>query len=68
MRLRGSSTFVPKSTKGESCCAMAIPYVPYNIGILVLVLDIFLPGVGTLVSAYYDPSGCNCRTITCGIF
>ncbi len=62
------ATFVPKSAEGDGCCGAAIPYVPYQIGVLVLCLDIFLPGIGTLVSAYYDPSGCNCKTITCGIF
>ena len=62
------SDFTPKSTDGEACCDAAIPYVPYNIGIAILIMNIFLPGIGTLVSAYYDPSGCNCPTVTCGIF
>ena len=62
------ATFVPKSSADDGCCGASIPYVPYNIGVLVLCLDIFLPGIGTLVSAYYDPSGCNCKTVTCGIF
>ena len=62
------ATFVPKSAEGDGCCGAAIPYVPYQIGVLVLCLDIFLPGIGTLVSAYYDPSGCNCKAITCGVF
>ena len=66
--LGSSSTFTPKSTSGDGCCGEANPYVPYNIAIVVLCLDIFLPGIGTLVSAYYDPNGCNCKTITCGIF
>ena len=52
----------------DGCCGAAIPYVPYNIGVLVLCLNIFLPGIGTFVSAYYDPSGCNCKAITCGVF
>ncbi len=63
-----TSNFVPKSTDGDGCCGRAIPYVPYNIGVLVLCLNIFLPGIGTMVSAYYDPNGCNCKTVTCGIF
>jgi len=63
-----SGNFVPKSSAGDGCCKAANPYVPYNIGILVLCLDIFLPGVGTIVAAYYEPSGCNCATVTCGIF
>ena len=56
------------SPDDEGCCSAANPYVPVNIAPIVLVLDIFLPGVGTIISAYYDPSGCNCKTITCGIF
>lgn len=56
------------SSEGEGCCSEANPYVPVNVAPIVLVLDIFLPGVGTIVAAYYDPSGCNCKTITCGIF
>ena len=63
-----TSEFIPKSTDGEACCDASIPYVPYNIGIAIMCMNIFLPGVGTLVSAYYDPAGCNCGTITCGIF
>lgn len=66
--LLAASNYVPKSSDGEGCCQAAIPYVPLNIGVLVLCLDIFLPGVGTIVSAYYDPNGCNCKTVTCGIF
>jgi hypothetical protein len=63
-----SSNYVPKSSDGEACCQAANPYLPMNIAILVLCLDIFLPGIGTIVSAYYDPNGCNCRTVTCGFF
>ena len=52
----------------DGCCGRANPYVPANIAVMVVVLDVFLPGVGTILAAYYDPSGCNCKTITCGIF
>ena len=66
--LQASSNYVPKSSDDDGCCKAANPYLPMNIAILVLCLDIFLPGIGTIVSAYYDPNGCNCPTVTCGIF
>ena len=56
------------SSADEGCCSAANPYVPENIAPIILVLDIFMPGVGTILAAYYDPAGCNCKTITCGIF
>ena len=56
------------SVDDQGCCSAANPYVPMTVAPIVLILDIFFPGVGTLVAAYYDPSGCNCKTITCGIF
>ena len=34
---------------------------------MVLIMDIFVPGVGTIIAAYYDPSGVNRKTMTCGI-
>ena len=59
---------VMPSVADQGCCSAANPYVPYNVAPIVLVFDIFLPGVGTIIAAYFDPSGCNCKTITCGIF
>ena len=57
------------SAEDEGCCSEANPYVPApGVAIVILCLDVFLPGVGTITAAYYDPSGCNCKTITCGIF
>ena len=56
------------SSADDGCCGRANPYVPEKVAVIVLVLDVFLPGVGTILSAYYDPAGCNCATITCGIF
>ena len=60
--------FSPPSVEGTGSCSASNPYVPMTAAPFVLVFDIFSPGVGTLVAAYYDPSGCNCKTITCGIF
>lgn len=62
------SPWVLPSVEDQGCCSAANPYVPYNVAPVVLVFDIFLPGVGTIIAAYFDPSGCNCKTITCGIF
>ena len=56
------------SVDDSGCCSSANPYVPIEIAPVVLVMDIFMPGVGTIVAAYYDASGCNCKTITCGVF
>ena len=56
------------SVADQGCCSAANPYVPMTAAPFVLVFDIFSPGVGTLVAAYYDNSGCNCKTITCGVF
>ncbi len=56
------------SVESDGCCGSANPIVPPNVAPIVLVMDIFLPGVGTIIAAYYDPSGCNCRAITSGIF
>ena len=56
------------SSDGQGCCSACNPYVPVDIAPVVLVLNIFMPGVGTILAAYYDPNGCNCKAITCGIF
>ena len=62
-------TFVNTSAAEETeCCASANPYVPADVAPIVMVLDILAPGVGTIVAAYYDEAGCNCATVTCGIF
>jgi hypothetical protein len=63
-----SSSEVPSPSSEDECCGGANPYVPENIAPIVLVLNIFMPGIGTYIAAYYDPAGCNCKTITCGIF
>lgn len=62
------SNEVMPSPADEGCCSAANPYVPRNVAPIVLVFDIFLPGTGTIIAAYFDPSGCNCKTVTCGIF
>ena len=51
----------------NECCADANPIVPPEVAIVVLVLNIVAPGIGTYVAAYYDPSGCNCKTVTFGV-
>ena len=66
--LGNSRPNIMPSVADQGCCSAANPYVPYNVAPVVLVFDIFLPGVGTIIAAYFDPSGCNCKTITCGIF
>ena len=49
------------------CCADANPICPPDVALVVLILNIVSPGIGSIVSAYYDPSGCNCKTVTFGI-
>merc|ERR1712166_1169865 len=58
----------PSAADETECCASANPYVPADVAPIVMVLDILAPGVGTIVAAYYDEAGCNCATVTCGIF
>ena len=50
------------------CCSDVMPIVPQDIAPIIMVLDIFLPGIGTCLAAYYYPDGCNCKTMTCGVF
>lgn len=42
------------SVDDTGCCSAANPYVPVEIAPVVLVMNIFMPGVGTIVAAYYD--------------
>ena len=60
----------PTVAEGEdtACCSAANPYVPVDVAPIVMVMNIFAPGVGTMIAAYYDNAGCNCKTVTCGIF
>ena len=55
------------SPADEGCCSSANPYVPANVAPMVLIMDVFFPGVGTVIAAYYDPGGLNKKTMTCGI-
>ena len=65
----GTSIADLPTAEDDGCCGSANPYVPAPaIATVILVLNVFLPGVGTICAAYYDPNGCNCKTITCGIF
>ena len=36
-------------------------------GTIILVLNCISPGLGSLVAAYLDPNGCNCKCATFGI-
>ena len=58
---------VMPSPDDQGCCSAANPYVPANVAPMVLIMDIFVPGVGTVIAAYYDPTGVNRKTMTCGI-
>ena len=64
----GAKDWTMPSVADQGCCSAANPYVPMTVAPIVLICDIFFPGVGTIIAAYYDPTGCNCKTITCGIF
>ena len=60
--------FDPKNApETDECCASANPLVPKNIALIVLILNIGTPGVGSIVAAYFDPKGCNCKCATFGI-
>ena len=70
--LKGKAGFysygTPSVADAEGCCASANPFVPADVAPIVLVMSILAPGTGSLIAAYYDESGCNCKTVTCGIF
>ena len=51
----------------DECCADANPLVPQDIALVALILNIISPGVGSIVAAYFDPKGCNCKCATFGI-
>jgi hypothetical protein len=36
-------------------------------GIIILILNVISPGLGSLVASYLDPKGCNCKCATNGI-
>ena len=59
---------VMPSVADQGCCSACNPYVPYRVAPIVLVFNIFFPGFGTIIAAYYDPKGINCKAVTCGIF
>ena len=53
----------------ENCCTNEVnPLVPQNIALSVLLLNIFFPGVGTMLAACRDPNGCNCRCFNHGVW
>ena len=56
------------SPADEGCCSAANPYVPINVAPMVLIMDIFIPGSGTIIAAYFDPDGLNHKTMVCGVF
>ena len=58
---------VMPSPADEGCCSSANPYVPINVAPMVLLMNIFVPGVGTIIAAYFDPDGLNKKTMTCGV-
>ena len=41
--------------------------MPQDIALVVLILNIVAPGIGSIVAAYYDPKGCNCKCATFGV-
>ena len=55
------------SPADEGCFSRANPYVPINVAPMVLLFNIFVPGVGTIIASYFDPSGMNSRAMTCGV-
>ena len=42
-------------------CDYLIPVVSKDIAMIVFVFNIVMPGFGTLILTYYDPSGCSCN-------
>ena len=52
----------------EGCGDEANPTVDLSTARTVLFLNIFMPGVGTLVAAYKSLDGFNCKACTAGVF
>jgi hypothetical protein len=67
LNLASTGNKVPSADGDDACCSGWNPYVPENVAPIVLVMNIFMPGVGTILSSYYDPTGCNCKAVTAGI-
>ena len=67
LNLASTGNEVPSADGDDACCSSWNPYVPENVAPVVLVMNIFMPGVGTILSSYYDPTGCNCKAVTAGI-
>lgn len=51
----------------DFCCKEAIPLLEPSTATTVMVLNIFLPGVGSLVAAANDPNGCNAWCTVFGV-
>ena len=59
-----TTTIVPED---DSCCADANPLVNKDDALLVLLLNIFIPGIGTMIAAYRSVDGFNCKACGNGI-
>ena len=55
------------SVEDDGCCGSGLPIVPPDVAPIILLLGIFSPGIGQILAAYYDPSGCNCKCVTTGV-
>ena len=56
-----------KVVKDDSSCADANPLVTQSDALVVLMLNIFIPGVGTMFAAYRGRDGFNCKACGFGI-
>ena len=67
-----SSNSINNSSNDECCgcdCSQdSNPLVDQNTALKVLLLNIFLPGVGTMLAACRDPTGCNCKCFNYGVW
>ncbi len=63
----GGGEIMP-SPDEDGCCGACNPYVPINVAPMVRWFNIFIPGVGTIIAAHFDPNGLNYKAMTCGAF
>ena len=61
------STTTEKQVKDESSCPDANPLVNTTDALAVLLLNIFIPGVGTMLAAYRGKDGFNCKACGFGV-
>ena len=51
----------------KGCCPAGMVVVDENISLIIFILNIFFPSMGTFMASCFDKEGCNCTTAAFGI-